>query len=63
MTLESTTDDSNHDLPTEECSHPYDAHLARTFLFISGRQLSEQEIARQSVLKRQSDHPLLYPVV
>ena len=34
---------ANHELPSEEGEHPYDSHLARTFVPISGRGPTEQE--------------------
>ena len=49
VTLESTSDDSNHELPAEEGSDPYDAHLARTLVPISGCQQTEQETLTVSV--------------
>ena len=43
---------------------PYDAHLARTFVPISGCQRTQQETIRQSVLERQSDQlPSMRPTV
>ena len=60
VTLESTSDNSNHKLPAEG-SDPYDACLARTFIPISGCQRTEQVTIRQSVLERRSDHPPTVP--
>ena len=63
LTLESTSEDSNQEVPTDY-EDPYDAHLARTFDPISGCQLTEQETIRQSVQERQSDHlPTVPPTV
>ena len=64
VTLESTSDDSNHELPSKEGSDPYDAHLARTFVPISGCQRTEQDTIQSSVLERQGDHsPTVPPMV
>ena len=36
---------------------PYDAHLARPFVPVATRSMTEQEAVHQSVQQRQSDHP------
>ena len=36
---------------------PYDAHLARSFVPVATRSMTEQEAVQQSVQQRQSDHP------
>ena len=36
---------------------PYDAHLARSFIPVATRSMTEQEAVQQSVQQRQSDHP------
>ena len=40
---------------------PYDAHLARSFVPVATRSMSEQEAVQQSVQQRQSDHPSAAP--
>ena len=40
---------------------PYDAYLARSFVPVATRSMSEQEAVQQSVQQRQSDHPSADP--
>ena len=40
---------------------PYGAHLARSFVPVATRSMTEQEAVQQSVEQRQSDHPSAAP--
>jgi hypothetical protein len=60
VTLEPTNDDISEQVDED----PYGAHLARTFIPISGCQRTQQETIRQSVLEQQSDQvPSVPPTV
>lgn len=62
VTIETINDHSTEDVHVDEDS--YDAHLAGTFVPITGCQLTQQEIISQSVLEQQSDHlPSVPPTV
>ena len=60
VTLEPSSDHISEQVDED----PYDAHLPRTFIPISGCQRTQQETIRQSVLERQSDQvPSVPPTV
>ena len=62
VTVTSTDDDNIHEVLTED-KDPYDAHLAKTFVPISGCQRTEQETIRHSVQERQNEHlPTVPPI-